>query len=192
MRTRACLAMAVAIIAVIVGGGSPFVANADGPKDERIDLAKVKAAVAKYHNIDAAVAAGWRLQPGLDQCFELPGTGGMGFHYINTGLLDTTLDPLKPEALVYQRQPGGELHLGAVEYIVPKAAWEAEGHTGVPVLRGLEPRDMPLHLNAALGVYVLHAWIFTKNPAGTFADWNPKVRCLPSTGEGADSRDPAG
>jgi hypothetical protein len=34
-----------------------------------------------------------------------------------------------------------------------------------------------LHLNAGLGVYVLHAWIFMNNPAGIFEDWNPDVTC---------------
>lgn len=180
MRTRARLAMAAAVIAataVIVGGGPPSVANAAGRDGHAGHLAKVKAAVAKYHNINAAKTDGWQLVPGLDACFELPGVGGQGIHYINTALLDTTLDPLKPEALVYQPKPNGKLNLGAVEYIVPKAAWEAAGNTGVPVLHGLQPQDMPLHLNTELGVYVLHAWIFKKNPAGTFADWNPDVSC---------------
>ena len=70
--------------------------------------------------------------PGLDQCFEMPGTGGMGIHYINTGLLDETLDATQPEALVYQQLPNGKLHLGAVEYIVPQALWDAEPPGGRP------------------------------------------------------------
>lgn len=37
--------------------------------------------------------------------------------------------------------------------------------------------DRHLHLNEALGVYVLHAWVFKKNPAGTFEDWNAKMSC---------------
>jgi hypothetical protein len=34
-----------------------------------------------------------------------------------------------------------------------------------------------LHLNPALGVYILHAWIWRYNPSGIFQDWNPMVSC---------------
>jgi hypothetical protein len=34
-----------------------------------------------------------------------------------------------------------------------------------------------LHLNSALGVYVLHAWVWRNNPAGILEDWNPEVSC---------------
>ena len=96
----------------------------------------------------------------------------MGLHYINVGLLDTTVDPLLPEALVFHTLPNGKLQLGAVEYIVPKEAWDAEGHAELPMLFRHH-----FHLNQALGVYVLHAWIFTHNPLGIFNDWNPLVTC---------------
>ena len=29
-------------------------------------------------------------------------------------------------------------------------------------------------LNQAVGFYLMHAWIWKPNPAGTFTDWNPK------------------
>ncbi|HZP57748.1 MAG TPA: hypothetical protein VFC53_09360 [Dehalococcoidia bacterium] len=180
------LAIATALTAVVAGAASFFAANVAASKGAS-GTAALKASVGKFHNPDTAFDAGWQPQPGLDQCFELPGTGGMGIHYINTGLMDLTLDPTQPEAMVYQQDPNGRLHLGAVEYIVPQAPWDAahpldaDGHRELPVLRGLTPEDLPLHLNAGLGVYVLHAWVFTKNPAGTFADWNPDVSCLPGT-----------
>jgi hypothetical protein len=34
-----------------------------------------------------------------------------------------------------------------------------------------------LHHNETLGVYVLHARAFERNPAGMFEDWNPRVTC---------------
>ena len=157
------------LAALVVAAGSVLAVNAASDNGE---LAKLKGAVAKYHNLEAAEAAGWVLVPGLDHCFENPGVGGMGVHYIDATRLDTTVDDLRPEALVYQHLPNGELHLGAVEYIVPKAAWDTEGHPGLPMALGRH-----MHLNEALGVYVLHAWLFTKNPAGTFEDWNPDVTC---------------
>jgi hypothetical protein len=135
------------------------------------DLAQVRAAVAAYHHLETAQAAGWDLVPGLDHCFANPGVGAMGYHYIDAARLDLTLDPRRPEALVYVPGPQGQLRLGAVEYIVPAGPWD-ELHDAPPSVLG-----QPLHLNEALGVYVLHAWIFEHNPAGMFEDWNPRVTC---------------
>ena len=135
-------------------------------------LNALRAEVESFRDIQVAQSAGWNLVEGLDYCFDNPGVGGMGVHYINVDLLDTTLDPLKPEAMVYHYGQNGELTLGAVEWIVPADAWDAEGHGGLPEVTGHH-----LHLNEALGVYVLHAWIFTENPAGIFEDWNPNVSC---------------
>lgn len=140
-------------------------AHVDGMLDLRRE-------VTRYQNTQTAEKDGWGLVAGLDHCFDNPGVGAMGFHYINTSLLDTTLDESMPEALVYPPRADGKLELGAVEWIVPAAAWDAEGHSAPPTVHGL-----PLHLNSALGVYVLHAWIFKENPAGMFADWNPDVSC---------------
>jgi hypothetical protein len=135
------------------------------------DLAQLRAATAQYHRSEAAQAADYDLVPGLDHCFNNPGVGAMGFHYINVDLLDLELDPLQPEAMVYVPGPKGQLQLGAVEYIVPAEPWDAENDE-LPMVLGQH-----LHLNEALGVYVLHAWVFRHNPAGMFEDWNPNVTC---------------
>ncbi len=134
-------------------------------------LRQVRDATRRYRSVQAAEKVGYALLPGLDHCFDNPGVGAMGYHYINPALLDTRLDPLQPETMVYSRV-GGRLKLGAVEYIVPLAAWEAEGNRHPPEVLGQH-----LHLNEALGVYVLHAWIWNGNPAGVFEDWNPRVSC---------------
>lgn len=133
------------------------------------ELAHVRAATAQFHRPEAARAAGYDLLPGLDHCFNNPGVGAMGYHYINPGLLDTTVEATRPEAMVYAPGANGQLHLAAVEYIVPAALWEAEE---LPSLFGHS-----FHLNEALGVYVLHAWIWKHNPTGIFEDWNPEVSC---------------
>lgn len=135
------------------------------------DLARVREATAQFHRPEAAQAAGYDLVPGLDYCFNKPGVGAMGYHYINIGILDTTVDLLNPEAMVYAPGPDGILQLAAVEYIVPAALWDAENNE-LPMLHGQH-----FHLNANLGVYVLHAWIWKNNPSGIFEDWNPNVSC---------------
>jgi hypothetical protein len=135
-------------------------------------LAHVRWATAHFHRTTMAQAVGYDLVPGLDHCFDNPGVGGMGYHYINLGLLDLTVEALQPEAIVYVPRRSGQRKLGAVEYIVPAAAWDAAGHTEPPSVLGQH-----LHLNQALGVYVLHVWLWQHNPAGIFEDWNPNVSC---------------
>ncbi len=160
----------IVVVIVLLGLSLGFVSVAYAT--DAGDLAQVRAATAKYHTLEAAAADGYALIPGLDYCFEKPGVGAMGYHYINPTLLDTSLDANQPEAMVYNRTIGGQLRLGAVEYIVPADAWDSAGNSQPPELLGES-----LHLNAALGVYVLHAWIWQVNPAGILEDWNPTVSC---------------
>ena len=165
-RHFAVLAIIALTAVAALGVGVAVLAGGEG------ELKSVKSENKQFRDTEDAVAAGWVLVPGLDHCFENPGVGAMGFHYINTGMLDTALDEDVPEALVYEPLPNGQRKLAAVEWIVPAAPWEAAGNTAPPELHGHH-----LHLNEALGVYVLHAWIFRNNPAGTFEDWNPQVSC---------------
>ena len=164
MKRRALIA--IALVLVILATVTITTAASRG------ELGKLRAATAKYQKLEAAQADGYGLVPGLDHCFEKPGTGAMGYHYINTNLLDTKLDADRPEAMVYSSSKGGKLKLSAVEYIVPADAWAATENSGLPEVLGRH-----LHLNEELGVYVLHAWVWQNNPAGVFEDWNPRVTC---------------
>ena len=138
----------------------------------RRDLVKLAASTAKYLDLNNATAAGYALLPGLDHCFNNQPVGAMGYHYINAGMLDTTVEGTKPESLVYHKGSDGELKLGAVEYIVPAAPWDA-AHPGTHP----EALGMHMHRNSALGVYVMHVWLWSYNPSGIFQDWNPRVTC---------------
>lgn len=158
----------VGLVATLIALAGVVVVYATGQSD----LAQVRAATAQFHQTDAAYAAGYKLVPGLDYCFNNPGVGGMGVHLIKTSSLDLTVDALQPEAMVYQPGPNGQLQLVAVEYIVPAAAWDAAGNTQPPSVLG-----QSFHLNPSLGVYILHAWIWRDNPLGMFNDWNPNVSC---------------
>ena len=145
----------------------PAVAQ-DGTNEE---LGMLRAVTAQYHTITAAQADNYDLVPGLDYCFDNPGVGGMGYHYINTSLLDIIIDPLKPEALVYAPLPNEKLQLAAAEYIVPASEWDAV-YSQPPTLYG-----QVFGLEQALGVYELHVWIWKNNPSGIFFEWNPNVVC---------------
>jgi hypothetical protein len=130
-------------------------------------LAALRAATARFHSLETAQAAGYRTR--VTECMSDPAAGGMGVHYADLGRFDATVDALRPEILVYAPGPNDRLRLVAVEYAVPLAAWsQAEP----PSLYGI-----PFHVNAAFGLWVLHAWVWTPNPSGMFADWNPRVSC---------------
>ncbi len=160
------------VLVVIMSLSVVLVAHASGKQD----LVRLRAATAWFRRTTAAQEAGWDLVDGLDHCFNNPGVGGMGYHYINLDILDLTVNELEPEALVYAPASNGRLKLAAVEFIVPAQAWDDAGNTTPPVAFG-----QSFHLNESLGVYVLHAWIWRYNPLGIFEDWNPTVSCPESS-----------
>ena len=89
-----CGTAAIALSAAVVPAGAhngPH--NSPGRSGE---IARVAAATAKYHNIANAIRDGY---VPTNTCAELPGTGGMGYHYANPRLSsDNRLDPLHPRS----------------------------------------------------------------------------------------------
>jgi len=136
------------------------------------DLAAANLAAAAFQDVAAAEAAGYASTLGDLGCFHDPGQGGMGLHYLNAALMDATVDITTPEALVYELDLDGEIvGLVAHEYIVPVEAWTEEA---APNLFGQD-----FHQHPVLPLWVLHTWIWKDNPAGVFADYNPRVRMCP-------------
>jgi hypothetical protein len=144
-------------------------AGASVQANGQADLAAVRDATARFHRVDAAMAAGWDFV--ASDCVAAPGIGGMGYHYVNTSLVDLTVEPTQPEVLVYAPGPTGQLKLVAAEYLVPAAPWDATFSSPPTVL------GETMHVNPHLGAYVLHAWVWQHNPDGMFAEWNPTVSC---------------
>src|SRR6478752_5826470 len=65
-------------------------------------LRKVHSVTARFQSLEAAKKAGYER---FYVCTEEPGVGTMGQHFVNFSLVgDPALDPLKPEALVYEPQ----------------------------------------------------------------------------------------
>lgn len=141
-------------------------ATAHGGDETTAALRNLRRATARFHSVPRAEHAGYEA---FLECFDSD-AGGMGQHYVNFSLLDGDVDALHPEAMVYEVTDRG-LDLVAVEYIVPGDL--------------VDPADPPelfghdFHLNAALGVWVLHAWVWKHNPSGMFADYNPGVGACP-------------
>jgi hypothetical protein len=146
------------------------------------DLQGAKIATAKFHSVAQATAAGYGPFPSgvpLHECIQsLNSTGGMGIHYVNGALLDTTIDASQPEVLVYAPDADGKLRLVALEYVVFKEPWTAEHGSTKPSLFGVEfgGLDAPNRYEIP-SFYALHAWIWNANPSGIFADFNPEVTC---------------
>jgi hypothetical protein len=152
------------------------------------DLNIARAATGKFHDISVAEHAQYGLPPAgvpLHECISNP-AGTMGFHWINGNLLDTTVDPANPEALVYFPDKQGNLHLGALEYVVFQAPWEAEhgANAAPPSLFGqsfaLVGPAAGHNGNTVFDIppfYQLHVWLWNSNPAGLFQPWNPSISC---------------
>jgi hypothetical protein len=161
---------------LVVALAAPF-----GVSARQDELASIRAATAQFHEVDAAIAAGYELGyvngAGvriIAGCVSHATAGAMGFHYFNKQLIDdNVVDVLKPEGLVYSPGPDGVLHLAAVEYVVPGALSNPPGVSTAPTLFGM---DMVI-LVPAVGFYTRHAWIWSHNPAGIFAHWSPAVSC---------------
>ena len=144
-----------------------------GPSTNGLLADRVREATAIYRDLNQAIADGYAQFGG---CVSGPEVGAMGVHFVNGSLVDGTLDPDHPEALIYEIKNGTARLLG-VEYITPVAAWSAN-HPELPVLSNqhLQIVGTPnrYHLDA---FYELHVWAWRDNPNGTFVDWNPRVSC---------------
>lgn len=157
---------------------SPSLAKTAAAEAGQSALGKLRAATAKYHRVEQALADGY---VNTRECVAIP-TGGMGIHYVNLALrADPSIDPLRPEVLVYEPQRSGKLQLVAVEYFVFRAAWDAVSPSAGPSVFGTPFfRSFGTAAHGLADHYELHAWIWRENPDGMFAQWNPKVTC-PST-----------
>lgn len=162
---RRFLIIAGALLALL----TPLIAVAAPRVQFNRELAAVRRATAKYHDVNFAIADGY---VPTQTCSALPGQGGMGYHYVNPQLaMDLQSDPLKPEVLLYADTDDG-LRLVGVEYFQADAGQPRPEVFGQPFdgpMPGHEP-GMPVH-------YDLHTWLWQHNPGGMFAPWNPAVEC---------------
>jgi hypothetical protein len=148
------------------------------------ELARVRAALDKYRDPVVAVHDGYFSSVG---CIEYPeggreGTmhyapGGMGVHFLNMQLMGPTLDPARPQVLIYEPD-GDKLRLVAAEWFVPVAAAPGGARPAIfgRELEGPMEGHHPL-MPEGLHHYDLHVWLWKANPAGVFAPTNPALKC---------------
>jgi hypothetical protein len=145
------------------------------------ELAQVRRVTARFHDVDAALEAGYELgwvngsgNRIIAGCVAHPTAGAMGYHYFKKELMDDlAVDVLKPEVLVYASGPNGHRKLVAVEWVARGPNSNPPGVSEPPTVLGMQ-----MHiLVPAVGFYLMHAWVWKPNPAGMFADFNPEVTC---------------
>ena len=163
------LLIGISLLAMLLIPAGVGAATGTTDSDSLQQIAQVRQATAKYHNVEQALNDGYIPVSG---CEAIPGVGAMGIHYLNPALAsDLTIDPLAPEVLLYV--PSGKgLRLVGVEYFVASVGQPAPtvlGRTFDGPMAGHGP-GMPEH-------YDLHAWVWQANPEGMFAAWNPSLSC---------------
>lgn len=145
------------------------------------ELAQVRRVTARFHDLDAALEAGYELgwvngsgNRIIAGCVAHPTAGAMGYHYFKKELMDDlAVDVLNPEVLVYASKPNGHRKLVAVEWVARGPNSNPPGVSEPPTVLGMQ-----MHiLVPAVGFYIMHAWVWKPNPAGMFEDWNPEVTC---------------
>lgn len=160
---RHALKLAGTTGALALGAGAASASSGD--VDPRA-LNELRRSTARYHDPEKATDDGYIRD---NHCVSEPnGDGAMGYHYLNFGLIDDTLDHTKPEVLVYERR-GGEDHLVAVEFL---STADPDGEP--PTLFGHEFHPFEA---APFANWELHVWCWKPNPRGLLADFNPRVSC---------------
>src|SRR5579885_228968 len=128
--TRLALATVTAALSV---GASAHEHQHEPP--DRVDessplVQKVRAATEQFKDINVALNNGWvRVTPFV----SVPDFGAMGVHLVNNeNINSTSLDPTKPEALIYEPLPNGAYRLVGVEFIILKKLWDPQSPDGTP------------------------------------------------------------
>jgi hypothetical protein len=128
------------------------------------ELARARAATAKYHDVTRAETDGY-----VQDICDVDGC-----HWFNFSYYDETFDIEHPEALNYVPTKDGGWRLVAVEYIVPSDPSlppppAPEGFTG------FEDDDGWRFGTEGFPDWELTAWIWFNNPNGMFEIENPRL-----------------
>jgi len=137
--THFLLALTMPLLAV---GGLPAYAGSSSQNvtewnaDTSPLIAKVRAATARFKDINVAVAEGWVQGT---PCVSGPDAGAMGVHFVMPSRIGNfVLQADQPQALIYEPLPGGAFRLVGVEFIVLASVWlgQPNGATSTPALEG--------------------------------------------------------
>jgi hypothetical protein len=195
---KAALVLALVLAVFVVAGASQasVLESAALPTQAKLptqlfkQLALARAATARYHSVERALADGYRAPPPtptepLGHCASSPPEprppgvpgGGMGIHYEHPALMqDNEFDIRRPEILNYE-PVNGRLRLVALEYFANDADQNLATSDPPRLFGRVFDGPMPGH-HPGMGIhYDLHVWLWKRNPNGMFAIWNPRVAC---------------
>ena len=152
-------AMVLAVgLAATLAHGSTRVASHSSNQNA---LDTVRGATGRYHSLTVAQASGYALlkaKAGI-ACIDNPGVGAMGVHYVNGTLANSgQVNPLKPQALVYEPAANGQPNLVAVEYVTFQQQWDAT-HGAPPMLFALFITMFTLATRNRFALMNLNAWL---------------------------------
>lgn len=188
MNRRARCLLAGLLTAALIGGAGASVASgsdSEGDSDSvsfapASKLDRLRFATARYFDLDEAVEDGFgELKDAADIACIDSEDGAMGIHYVQGDRVsDSKIRLRKPEAVIYEPQPDGDMELVGVEYVVFRSAWRKEHPTGRPKLFGQRFHLVKAGNRYGLPAFFeLHVWAWRHNPTGLFEDYNPRVTC---------------
>jgi hypothetical protein len=141
--------------------------DAAAERMEGHEIARLRRATVRYHDVNAAIADGFVL---LHGCEVRPGEGAVGILYVHLErFMDGVIDPDAPDGLLYEVGRNGSLRLTGTELAVPRATWPS---AEPPEFLGVE-----FQVEEEFDAYGLHIWIWKRNPEGMFAQANPRISC---------------
>src|SRR5258708_23036162 len=131
MKLRKMVLAAIVGLSLLLRGQIPASVSAQGPTatpelpDTTMRLIDdVRGETAQFRDLDTAKKAGYDK---FQTCYRYGDNRGMGQHYVNGTLAgDDVLDPMKPEALVYETRADGTTILVAFEYLVSADKWDPQ------------------------------------------------------------------
>jgi hypothetical protein len=142
----------------------------------------VREATERFKDVGVAEAEGYSSQFG---CVSGDYSGAMGMHFVKFPFVfDGELDATKPEIVIYEPMPNGQLRLIGADYLVLASDWHAK-NDGPPQIMGqlLHLFESPNRFGLP-PFYTLHVWAWKKNPTGTFVNWHSNVSCDAFSGPG--------
>ncbi len=195
-RTLKSSIIASLIIAIGIVAGTESLVKAQGNPELLQQLAQVRAATARYHDINVALADGF-VPIGLGICEDTAdGTHGIG--YVNVPrFVSPDVNYLEPEILNYIPSGDGNLRLVNAVY-TNRVLFRDTRPPDTPGYRaGIFPLQVPVvppyfeevsgsfslfgqqagRQFAGRWIYLLSAWAWSPNPSGMFADVNPRLNC---------------
>lgn len=201
-RQQAILATLMAVGAAVAFATAGAHRTVPGPRPGEPTLDEVRAATARFRDVDVALAEGYIRDP-FDMCetAEMMGRpaalGAMGIHFFRPDLLGVTEPPSprvtgtgthtdfrRPSILIYEPQADGSLALVAVENLVFADAWRAVARTERPSFHGVpydamadDPATSVDEAHMFAPHFDRHVWVHRENPNGVFTPLNPAVTC---------------